>query len=112
MEKEAVIRTWQEDESPYELLVKTLKDRGAGSGRVGIEETVKFVFADGIAHAGAPSFQVVSATPVTAGCRMIKDAHEIERRHMVWSGRHQTMLAQPDIIDHMSRPTPSASRTA
>ena len=78
IEKEAVIRTWQEDENPYELLIKTLKDRGIRSGKVGIEETVKFVFADGIAHAGAPSFQVVSATPVTAGCRMIKDAHEIE----------------------------------
>jgi Xaa-Pro dipeptidase len=78
VEKEAAIRTWQEDESPYELLIKTLKDRGIGSGRVGIEETVKFVFADGIAHAGGPSFQVVSATPVTAGCRMIKDAHEVE----------------------------------
>jgi Xaa-Pro dipeptidase len=78
VEKEAVMRTWQEDESPYELLIKTLKDRGIGSGKVGIEETVKFVFADGIAHAGAPSFQVVSATPVTAGCRMIKDAHEVE----------------------------------
>ncbi len=78
LEKEASIRTWQEDESPYELLIRTLKDRGITSGRIGVEETVKFVFGDGIAHAGGASFQVVSATPVTAGCRMIKDAHEIE----------------------------------
>ncbi len=78
VEKEADVRTWQEDESPYELLIKTLKNRGIGSGKIGVEETLKFVFADGIAHAGAPSFQVVSATPVTAGCRMIKDAHEVE----------------------------------
>ncbi len=78
IEKEASIRTWQEDESPYELVIGTLKDRGITSGRIGVEETVKFVFADGIAHAGGASFQVVSATPVTAGCRMIKDAHEIE----------------------------------
>jgi Xaa-Pro dipeptidase len=78
IEKEASIRTWQEDESPYELLIRTLKDRGIASGRIGVEETVKFVFGDGIAHAAGSSFQVVSATPVTAGCRMIKDAHEIE----------------------------------
>ena len=78
IEKEADVRTWQEDASPYELLIQTLKDRGIRSGKVGVEETTKFVFADGIAHAGAPSFQVVSATPVTAGCRMIKDAHEVE----------------------------------
>jgi Xaa-Pro dipeptidase len=35
-----------------------------------------FVFSNGIAKA-APAATVESATPVTAGCRMIKDAHEI-----------------------------------
>lgn len=78
MEKEVDIHTWQEDESPYELLLKTLKARGIGSGKIGVEETVKFVFGDGLAHAGGTSFRIVSATPVTAGCRMIKDAHEVE----------------------------------
>jgi Xaa-Pro dipeptidase len=73
----ADVRTWQEDESPYVRLIQGLKDRDVTRGRVGVEETIKFVFADGIARAGAPAFQVVSATPVTAGCRMIKDAHEI-----------------------------------
>ena len=76
--KDPDVRVWQEDESPYLRLIQALKDRGIPSGRIGIEETVKFVFADGIAQAGAPAFKVVSATPVTAGCRMIKDAHEIE----------------------------------
>lgn len=74
----ADIRTWQEDESPYVRLIQGLKDRGVSTGRIGIEETIKFVFADGIAHAGAPAITVVSATPVTGGCRMIKDDHEIE----------------------------------
>ncbi len=73
----ADVRTWQEDESPYVLLAQGLKDRGVTSGRVGIEETVPFVFADGIAHAAGPSIQLVSATSITAGCRMIKDEHEI-----------------------------------
>lgn len=76
--KSADIRTWEEDESPYARLIQGLKDRGVSGGRIGVEETIKFVFADGIARAGAPAFSVVSATPVTAGCRMIKDAHEIE----------------------------------
>jgi Xaa-Pro dipeptidase len=75
---DADVHTWEEEESPYDRLIQGLKDRGVTGGRLGIEETIKFVFADGIAHAGAPAFQVVSATPVTAGCRMIKDAHEIE----------------------------------
>jgi len=76
--KGADIRIWQEDESPYLRLIQGLKDRGITSGLIGIEETIEFVFADGLARAGAPSFQVVSATPVTAGCRMIKSAHEVE----------------------------------
>jgi Xaa-Pro dipeptidase len=73
----ADVRTWHEHESPYDLVAQGLKDRGITTGRVGIEETVKFVFSDGIAKA-APTVTTVSATPVTGGCRTIKDAHELE----------------------------------
>ena len=71
------VAVWQEDESPFEKVAQGLKDRGIAAGRIGIEETSKFVFADSIAGA-APALHVTSASPVTAGCRMIKDAHEIE----------------------------------
>ena len=71
------VATWQEDESPFALVQQGLKDRGIAGGRIGVEETTKFVFADGMAGA-APALRVVSATPVTASCRMIKDAHELE----------------------------------
>ena len=72
----ADVRTWQEDENPYQLLAQGLKECGAANGKLGIEETVRFFFADGIAHA-APHATLVSATRVTAGCRMIKSAQEI-----------------------------------
>jgi Xaa-Pro dipeptidase len=72
----ADVRTWQEDDSPYRLVAQGLRDRGAATGKVGIEETVRFVFADGIAKA-APQATLTSATPVTAGCRMIKSTNEI-----------------------------------
>ena len=74
--KAADLRTWQEDESPFDLVAAGLRDRGAATGTVGIDETAKFVFSDGIA-AAAPRATLVSGTPVTAGCRMIKDAHEL-----------------------------------
>jgi Xaa-Pro dipeptidase len=71
------VSIWQEDESPFDRVAQGLKDRGIATGRLGVEETAKFVFADSIA-AAAPGLHVTSATPVTAGCRMIKDAHELE----------------------------------
>ena len=73
----ADVRVWQEDESPYELVARGLADRGAATGTIGVEETAKFVWTNSIA-ASARNAQIVSGTPVTAGCRMIKDAHELE----------------------------------
>jgi Xaa-Pro aminopeptidase len=74
--KHADVRVWQEDENPYERLARGLKDRGISAGTLGLEETVRFVFADEIGKA-APQVKLVSATPVTSGCRMIKSDHEI-----------------------------------
>ena len=70
------VRLWQEDENPYERLAQGLRDRSVAVSRLGVEETVRFVFSDGIARV-APQAGTVSATPVTTGCRMIKSAHEI-----------------------------------
>jgi len=70
------VRIWQEDESPYQRLAQGLQERGIATGKIGLEETTRFVFADGIAKAASQA-TVVSATPVTAGCRMIKSSPEI-----------------------------------
>jgi Xaa-Pro dipeptidase len=70
------VRVWQENESPYQRIAQGLKDRGIANGKLGLEETVRFVFADGISRAASRA-SIASATPVTAGCRMIKSAHEI-----------------------------------
>lgn len=70
------IRTWEEDESPYQRVAEIFRDRGVRTGRIGIEERVRFFLFDGIRRA-APRLQFVSATPVTAGCRMFKSPAEI-----------------------------------
>jgi Xaa-Pro aminopeptidase len=70
------VRVWQEDESPYEVIAGILRDRGAANGKVGFEERVRFFIFDGVRQRLA-SAQYVSATPVTAGCRMIKSPAEI-----------------------------------
>jgi Xaa-Pro dipeptidase len=70
------VYTWNEDEDPYQLLAKALKESGLTTGRIGIEERTQFVFADGIAHA-SPTLTTTSATPITYGCRSIKTPAEL-----------------------------------
>jgi Xaa-Pro dipeptidase len=69
------VRAWQEDESPYRLIANILRDRGA-TRKVGIEERLRFFIYDGL-RKELPRASFVSATPVTAGCRMIKSPAEI-----------------------------------
>ena len=93
------VRTWQEDQSPYRLLAQGLKDSGVTTGKLGIEETVRFFFADGIAKA-ARQLTLTSATPVTAGCRMIKSAHEIALMRLA----AQVTLSAYEAVYHSLRP--------
>src|SRR5271155_2302381 len=58
------VYTWNEDEDPYQLLAKALKEAGIATGKIGIEERTQFVFADGVSHA-TPALTTTSATPVT-----------------------------------------------
>lgn len=74
--KDADVYAWEEHENPYALIADGLKKRGLSTATIGAEETVRFQFSDGAAH--IPNVNVVSGTPITAGCRTIKDAHEIE----------------------------------
>jgi Xaa-Pro dipeptidase len=71
------IRIWQEDESPYALAARAIADRGARTGRIGVEEHTRFHFFDGLRKA-APAFEYASADPVTIGCRGRKTSHELE----------------------------------
>ncbi len=74
--KNAEVRVWQEDESPYRQIAGILKDRGAAGGRVAIEERLRFFIYDGVRKESAGT-EFVSADPVTAGCRMIKGPTEL-----------------------------------
>jgi len=73
--KEATVYAWEEHENPYAFFAKGLKDRGLSAATIGVEETVRFQFSDGAAH--IPQVRTTSGTPITAGCRIVKDAHEL-----------------------------------
>jgi len=75
--KQAQVLRWHEDESPYEKVAFGLKERGIRTGTLGIEETTKFAFSEGVGKA-ASQLTIANATPVTAGCRMIKSQAELD----------------------------------
>ena len=55
---------------------QSLRDLGIATGALGLEEQVRFAIYDGLRRE-VPAIEVLSATPVTAGCRMIKSPAEI-----------------------------------
>jgi Xaa-Pro dipeptidase len=71
------IRTWEEDESPYARIAEVLRDKGLGTGKVGMEEQTRFFLFDGLRRA-VPGVDCVSADPVTVGCRAIKSRAELD----------------------------------
>jgi Xaa-Pro dipeptidase len=70
------VYVWQEDENPSLQIIKAINDAGGTSGKVGIEESVRFFIVDGLRKV-APQFEYVSGDPVTIPCRLIKSATEL-----------------------------------
>lgn len=74
---EGPVNTWHEHESPYQLLVDTLR-RMAIKGRIGIDESAPFFIVDGIKPLlDAAGFTMENARTVTAYCRSRKSAAEL-----------------------------------
>lgn len=70
------LKTWEEHESPYKVIVEVLQSYGITGGNVGIEERARFFVYDGI-RKEAPGINFISGDPVTIPCRMIKSPAEI-----------------------------------
>src|SRR5437773_1274174 len=73
----AKLYVWQEHEVPYLALRAILTDKNIIGGVLGIEETTRYFVIENIGR-NCPSTELVSGTTVTAGCRSVKSAHEIE----------------------------------
>ncbi|MBS1682010.1 MAG: aminopeptidase P family protein [Bacteroidetes bacterium] len=70
------VRVWEEHESPYKVVAGIFSDWGIKTGKIGMEERVRFFLFDGI-RKEAPHLEYISADVVTVGCRMLKSAAEI-----------------------------------
>jgi Xaa-Pro dipeptidase len=95
----AEVLAWNEDESPYQKIAFGLRSLHMATGTLGIEEKVPWVFSDEISKA-APNLRLTSATPVTAGCRMIKSAHELQ----LMQTANRATLKVYEAVYHALRP--------
>ena len=71
----ADVYPWEESEDPYERIAGGLRARGLATATIAVEETVRWQFSHGVSK--LPAVRLTDGTPVTAGCRMVKDAHEL-----------------------------------
>jgi Xaa-Pro dipeptidase len=70
------LRVWEEHESPYKLVAGIFSDLGIRTGKIGMEERVRFFLYDGIRKEAA-NLEYLSADPVTIPCRLIKSPAEL-----------------------------------
>lgn len=70
------IRTWEEHESPYEIIKGILKDLGASTGRLATAPDLRAFEIHGLLRT-LTGVEIVDGAVVTEGCRGIKTAKEI-----------------------------------
>ena len=73
----AEIRTWQEDENPFELIAGILNDRGAPAGPLAVEANTRFYVLDAVTKALAKQRQLVPGDELVRACRMFKSPAEL-----------------------------------
>ena len=93
------VRTWNEDESPFQRIVQGLRDRGVRSGPVAAGPTVRFFIIDGVRKASG-SYEIVSGEPLIRACRMIKSPAELA---LMQIANDVTLAALRHLHGHVER---------
>jgi Xaa-Pro dipeptidase len=93
------VRPWNEHESPFERIVQGLRDRGAASGAVAAEATVRFFIVDGIRLA-SNAYEIVSGDPLVRACRLVKSPAELALMQMA---NDVTIAALRSVHAHLER---------
>jgi Xaa-Pro dipeptidase len=76
LEIEGTIHSWEEHESPYQLILKVLADNAISEGEIQLDETTPFSIVNGL-NKEVHSFLIAVATPIISKCRMVKSNAEI-----------------------------------
>jgi Xaa-Pro dipeptidase len=69
------IRTWQEDESPFELIARSVT--AMGDGPLAVEANTRFFIVDAIAKATGGRRATVPGSELVRACRMVKSPAEL-----------------------------------
>ncbi len=72
----ADVRTWNEDESPFDLIANALRDRPAAPGPLAVEGTTRYFIIDRVTRAWGAG-PVVSGEDLVNACRMVKSPAEL-----------------------------------
>jgi Xaa-Pro dipeptidase len=73
----ADVRTWKEDESPFELLAGALREQAAGGGPLAVEPTTRLFIVDRLSAAAGQAHPVTPGDELIRECRMHKSAAEL-----------------------------------
>jgi len=69
------IRPWQEDESPFELIAKSVG--GLGDGPLAVDSNVRFFVTDAVSRAAGGKRATVPGGELVRACRMVKSPAEL-----------------------------------
>lgn len=73
----ADVRTWKEDQSPFELLANAFREHEGLPGPLAVEATTRFFIVDHLVRIVGRRANVVPADPLVNDCRMFKSAAEL-----------------------------------
>jgi Xaa-Pro dipeptidase len=71
------VRTWQEDESPFELIAGALREHAFAAGPLAIEDTTRFFIVERVTKALGSLRQVIPGEDLVRACRMFKSSAEL-----------------------------------
>src|SRR5262249_54774466 len=73
----AEVRSWKEDESPFDLLASALRDRAAAEGPLAVEPTTRFFIIDSLTRTWSAGRSVLSGDDFVRACRVVKSSTEL-----------------------------------
>src|SRR5882672_1695371 len=73
----AEVRPWEEDESPFDLIVGALRDHAPAKGSMAVESTTRFFIVDRVGQALRGGRAIVSGDALVRPCRIVKSTAEL-----------------------------------